>query len=80
MALNAGNSTCTTGLSKRIFDFWTADSRAGFVSPLSGAALDCVHAMCYAVARAVVAEVQANAAVTGTTSEGGGETITGTVS
>jgi hypothetical protein len=63
MALNAGNALCTTGLSKRIYDFWTADAGSGFVSPLTDAARTMIRAQCYAVARAVVAEIQANATV-----------------
>lgn len=80
MSMVAGNSDCTTGLSKRIYDFYIADSRNAFGVTPSAIAEDCARAMAYAVARAVVAEIAANAAVAGTTSEGGGETITGTVS
>ena len=65
MALNAGDSGCTTGLSKRIFDAWTGDtSNNGFVSPLTGAAEASVKSLCYAIAQAVVAEIQADAVAT----------------
>jgi len=64
MALNAGNANCTTGLSKRIFDAWTGDSRAGLVTPLTGSALGCVQAMCFAIATAVVAEITTDAVTT----------------
>ena len=43
MSLNAGNADCTTGLSKRIYDAWTADERAGFSLPLSESAKGCVR-------------------------------------
>lgn len=62
MSLVAGNSTCTTGLSKRIYDYVTADERSGFLA-MSGAAQGCVHAVCYAIARAVVDEITTNADV-----------------
>jgi hypothetical protein len=74
MAVNAGNSDCTSGLAKRIYDFWVADSRSGLVSPLTGDAQGSVRAMCYAIARAVAAEIAANAEVTTTV---GGSTPTG---
>ena len=64
MALAAGNSGCTSGLSQRIYDYLVADSRNGFSSPMSAAQSDAVKALCYAVARAVVDEIVANAAVT----------------
>jgi hypothetical protein len=63
MAMNKGDADCTSGLSKRIFDNLTGDSRAGFVSPLAGAALGSVKALCWATAQAVVDEIQANARV-----------------
>ena len=74
MALNAGNSACSTGLSARIYTYWTGDARSGFVSPLTGAPDDAVKALCYAVARAMVDEIQANAVVTTTinAASGGG--------
>ena len=65
MALNTGNAECTTGLSKRLYDNWTTDSghdpnRSGLVSPLEGSADDCVKALCHAIAKAVVDEINAN--------------------
>jgi hypothetical protein len=60
-----GDADCTSGLSKRIFDAWTADTRAGFVSPLEGSALGSVKSLCWAVAQAVVDELQENAKVNG---------------
>ncbi len=80
MALNKGNSACTTGLSKRIYDQWSADPAAGFSSPMTGTQQNMLKTLCWAVAQGIVDEIQANAAVSGSTSEGGGETITGTVS
>lgn len=63
MALNAGNAACTTGMSKTVYDYLVGDARNGFSSPMSAAQSDAVKALCYAVARAVVYEIQANAAV-----------------
>lgn len=77
MALNAGDANCTTGLSKRVFDYLTADSRNGFVDPLDGAALDAVRALCWAVARGVVDEIATNADVTITTTDGGLQRVSG---
>ena len=71
MALNAGNANCTTGLSKRVYDYLVADSRNGFVDPLTDAGRDAVRALCYAVGRAVVDEITANADVTITPSDSG---------
>jgi len=77
MALNAGDTDCTTGLSLRLY---TALSAApGMVSPLNAQAIAAIKGMSHAIAVAVVAEIQANAVVSGTTSQGSGETITGTV-
>lgn len=56
MALNAGDANCTTGLSKRIRDALLA----GATGAADNAAL---KATSYAIATAVVAEIQANAAV-----------------
>lgn len=63
MALNAGNTACSTGLSKRIYDAWTSAAANGFSSPLTSGQTDAVKALCYAIASAVVAEIQANAVV-----------------
>jgi hypothetical protein len=60
MPLIPGNAACTTGLSKRCYDYWTADPGSGFVSPLTDAARTMIRAQCYAFARAVVDEFQAN--------------------
>lgn len=64
MALNKGNSTCTTGLSKRIYDQWSTDSAAGFTSPMSPTQQNMLKTLCWAVAQSVVDEIQANARVT----------------
>ena len=65
MALNAGDRACTAGLSKRIFDNWTTDSgnipnQSGLADPLEGAGAECVKALCYAVAKAIVDEINEN--------------------
>lgn len=63
MALDAGNSACTTGLSKRIYDALLAAPGSGFSSPLSTAQEDALKAIAHSVATSVVAEIQANAIV-----------------
>ena len=63
MSLAAGSSDCTTGLSKRIYDYWLADARSGFTAPLGAAAQDSLQALAYGVARAVVDELVANSDV-----------------
>lgn len=68
MSMDAGDSGCTTGLSGRIYTYLTGDSRNGFSSPMSSAQSDAVKALCYAVARGVVAEVNANGACSVTVS------------
>lgn len=63
MALDAGNSACSTGLSKRIYDALLAAPASGFSSPLSSAQEDALKAISHSVATSVVAEIQANAVV-----------------
>ncbi len=53
MPIDRGNTDCTTGLSKLVYDNWTGDARSGLVKPLTGAAQNSVRALCYAVASAV---------------------------
>lgn len=62
MALLKGNVACTAGLSKRIYDYRKADATAIGIG--SGTANDtAIKADCYAIACAVVDEIQANATV-----------------
>lgn len=63
MALNGGNSACTSGLSKRIYDAFLAAPDSGFSTPLSTAQQDALKAIAFSVATSVVAEIQANAVV-----------------
>lgn len=63
MALQKGDAACTTGLSKRIYDARWADKDAIGLNAAGQAAL---KADCYAIACAVVDEIQANASVTAT--------------
>lgn len=70
MALNAGNSACSTGLSKRVYDYLIADSRNGFSASMTSAQTDAVKALCYAIARGVVDEIQADAVVSTTIAAG----------
>jgi hypothetical protein len=65
MPLVIGDRACTSGLSKRLYDNWTTDSgnvpnKSGLSDPLEGAAQECVKALCYAVAKAVVDEINEN--------------------
>ena len=66
-----GDADCTSGLSKRIYDNWAADTRSGLLNPLTGSAKGCVQAMCYAIASAVYDEITIDAVTTP-----GGDTIT----
>ena len=68
----AGDSDCTTGLSKRIYDTWTADTdNNGLVVPLSDTADNAVKSLCYAIATSVVAEITTNAKAIITTNDDG---------
>jgi len=62
MALDAGNEECESGLSKRIYDAWRTDARAGFAAdfPTNVNAQKAVKALCWAVAKSVVEEILAN--------------------
>jgi len=71
MAINAGDADCTTGLSKRAYDYLIADTRAGFASPLNAAGANAVKALCWAMARAFRDELQANGEAVVSTSLGG---------
>jgi hypothetical protein len=82
MALLKGNAACTTGLSKRIYDYRTAS--ASTIGIGAGTAnQDAIKADCYAIACAVVDEIVANASVavsvpgTGLVAPGGGGPVTG---
>lgn len=79
MALNAGDADCTSGLSKRIYDAITGDSRNGFIDPLPDAGRDNVRALCWAIARGVVDELTENGAITVTitTSDSGLQQVSG---
>lgn len=76
MPLVAGDTDCTTGLSKRIYD-----ARVALASTI-GLADDktALKADCYAIATAVVAEIVANAVVNPTllVAPSGGGPVTGT--
>ena len=72
MALATGNSGCTAGLSKRIYDAWVADSRMGLdpnPANWTAAQTDGLKAMAYGVAVAIVAEIVANGEAFITTSK-----------
>jgi len=62
MALDVGNTACTTGLSKRIFDArWASRSSIGLGE--TAGAIAAQKADAYAIASAVVAEITTNAVV-----------------
>ena len=63
MAMVIGDTACTTGLSKRIYDEWTGGSDNGFSAPLTVAQANAVKALCYAIAKSVVDEITTNARV-----------------
>ena len=63
MLFRSGNSACTTGLSKRIYDALVAAPGSGFSSPLAAAQVDSLKAIAHSVATSVVAEITANAVV-----------------
>ena len=67
MALAKGNSGCTTGLSKRIYDFLVADrARGSFTGAATAAETDFQKWLAWACAQGIVDEIVANsvAAVT----------------
>lgn len=67
MSLDAGDAACTHGLSYRLFTTWQAEPGAGLSPPAPTAdQTAALKAMCYAFAKAIVAEIQANAVPTGT--------------
>lgn len=70
MALQAGDAACTTGLAKRMHDAMLADLGVASL-PAS------TKAFLYALARAIVAEVQANAVVTTPVAQGGLQRVGG---
>ena len=53
MAITAGDSACTTGLSGAIYSAWSGDAANGFSSPLSAPQLAMVKAQCYRWAVAI---------------------------
>jgi hypothetical protein len=60
MTLAAGDAGCTTGLSKRIYDYRTGAVGNGYSSPLLTAQATMLKLDCYAIALAFVDEVTAN--------------------
>lgn len=68
MAMVIGDISASAGLAKRIYDNYIANSTAcGFGASPSNAAKDMLRAQAYCVAKAVVDEIAANAAVATTT-------------
>lgn len=58
MAMDPGDTGCTHGLSQRIYN-------AMLANPTGALDVPALKAMCYAIASSVVAEIQANAVLTG---------------
>jgi len=75
MTLDAGNATCTAGLSKRIYDKRVAVAETIGIStePDDHGPL---KADCYAIAQAIVDEIQANAEAVISLTTGGLQTST----
>lgn len=68
MSLSIGNKTCTTGLSKRVYDTLAAEWLAAFgwnISTEPAQTRQIYQLFCYSVAKGVVDEIQANAALNG---------------
>lgn len=63
MALNAGDAACSTGFSKTLYDYWSGDATNGFSGSMTADQIAMAKSLCYAIARAVVYEMQANATV-----------------
>jgi hypothetical protein len=71
MALAKGDSGCTAGLSKRIYDNLVADrARMAFTGSATTAETNFLKAVAWAVAQAMVDEVVANGEAFITTSKG----------
>ena len=71
MALSKGNAACTTGLSKRIYDYLQADrSRAAFSGTPTTPEQDFCRWIAWACAQGLVDEVVANGEAFITTSKG----------
>jgi len=68
MALSTGNKTCTAGLSKRVYDnlcsVWLSDMGYDLTAQ-SATDQQSWKLLCYSVAKGVVDEIQANAALSG---------------
>lgn len=63
MAMNAGDTGCTSGLSQVIYNYRTGDSAAGFSSPLSAGQATALKHDCYQLALSIVSYIQAHAEV-----------------
>lgn len=57
--IDAGNNRCTAGLSKALYDTLTADTNAGFSSPLADAQVTILKALCWGLAQGIAAKVNA---------------------
>ncbi len=60
MSLAIGNTGCTTGMSKRIYDALVGGVNTGFSPVLTGDQQDSIKAICFAVAKGVVDEITTN--------------------
>ncbi len=63
MAMNAGDTGCTSGLAQVIYNYRTGDSAAGFSSPLSSSQATALKHDCYQLALSIVSYLQAHAEV-----------------
>ncbi len=60
MAIDAGDSGCTSGLSGSIYSSWSGDAASGFSSPLGADQTATVKAQCYRWAQAIASAVNAS--------------------
>lgn len=58
--IDPGNPDCTSGLSERILLTLMLDSRNGFSAPLSQQAFDTILALCWATAKGVAEQINAD--------------------
>lgn len=63
MALNAGDAACSAGVAKTLYDYWSGDADNGWSGSMTADQTKAVKSLCYAIARTIVYEMQANATV-----------------
>jgi len=66
MALQVGDTACTSGMALRIYSAIIGGVNTGFSATLTTDQENAIKALCYGIAVGVVGEIQTNAAVTAT--------------